>query len=73
VEGAARDVLVEEGRRAALLVVGSRGRGVLRGLLLGSVALHCAMHATCPVMVVHPPAGLAPPGAGDPPDGTAGG
>lgn len=55
VEGAARDVLVERTRDAALLVVGSQGRGEVRGLLLGSVALHCAMHAICPVMVVHPP------------------
>jgi nucleotide-binding universal stress UspA family protein len=54
VEGAASDVLVERARGAALLVVGSRGRGVLRALLMGSVALHCAMHAPGPVMVVHP-------------------
>lgn len=53
-EGSAGDVLVDRGRTADLLVVGSRGRGALRGLLLGSVALHCAMHALCPVMVVHP-------------------
>ncbi|MCU1668819.1 MAG: universal stress protein, partial [Blastococcus sp.] len=40
-------------RDADLLVVGSQGRGAVRGLLLGSVALHCAMHAPGPVMVVH--------------------
>jgi nucleotide-binding universal stress UspA family protein len=55
VQGPAGEVLVERSRTADLLVVGSRGRGTLRGLLLGSVALHCAMHASCPVMVVHPP------------------
>jgi nucleotide-binding universal stress UspA family protein len=65
VEGAAEDVLVERARDAALLVVGSRGRGTMRGLLLGSIALHCAMHASCPVLVVHPrrvraPADVAP-------------
>jgi nucleotide-binding universal stress UspA family protein len=54
VEGAPSVVLVEAARGADLLVVGSRGRGALRGILLGSVALHCAMHAPCPVMVVHP-------------------
>jgi nucleotide-binding universal stress UspA family protein len=54
VEGAAADVLVARARTADLLVVGSRGRGAFRGLLLGSVALHCAMHAASPVMVVHP-------------------
>ncbi|MGY1704785.1 universal stress protein [Geodermatophilus sp. SYSU D00697] len=56
VEGAPHDVLVSRARGAALLVVGSSGRGELRSLLLGSVALHCAMHAPCPVMVVHPTA-----------------
>jgi nucleotide-binding universal stress UspA family protein len=52
-EGAPGDVLVQRGRSADLLVVGSRGHGAFRGLLLGSVALHCAMHAPCPVLVVH--------------------
>lgn len=53
-EGPAADVLLEHARNAQLLVVGSRGRGAIRGLLLGSVALHCAMHAPGPVMLVHP-------------------
>jgi nucleotide-binding universal stress UspA family protein len=53
-EGPAGEVLVHRARNAQLLVVGSRGRGAIRGLLLGSVALHCAMHATGPVMLVHP-------------------
>lgn len=53
-EGRATDVLTEAAQQAALLVVGSRGRGAVRGLLLGSVALGCAIHAPCPVMVVHP-------------------
>jgi nucleotide-binding universal stress UspA family protein len=53
VEGAAGEVLVDRARDADLLVVGSQGRGAVRGLLLGSVALHCAMHAPGPVMVVH--------------------
>jgi nucleotide-binding universal stress UspA family protein len=54
VEGPAGEVLIHRARSADLLVVGSRGRGAFRALLLGSVALHCAMHAPCPVMVVHP-------------------
>lgn len=53
-EGSAGEVLVDRGRRAALLLVGRRGRGAWRGRLPGSVALHCAMHALWPVMVVHP-------------------
>jgi nucleotide-binding universal stress UspA family protein len=59
--GPAGDVLVDRARGARLLVVGSHGRGAVRGLLLGSQALHCAMHATTPVLVVRPvPTGVAP-------------
>jgi nucleotide-binding universal stress UspA family protein len=53
-EGRAREVLLRQAEDAAALVVGSRGHGAVRGLLLGSVALHCAVHAGCPVVVVHP-------------------
>ncbi len=37
---------------ASLLVVGSRGLGTFRRVLLGSVAQYCVQHATCPVVVV---------------------
>ncbi|MFJ7907168.1 universal stress protein [Kitasatospora sp. NPDC096204] len=44
--------LVEAARGADLLVVGSRGLGGFKGMLLGSVAQHCTRHATVPVVVV---------------------
>lgn len=44
--------LLQEGREAALLVVGSRGRGAFTGLLLGSVSLVVAARSACPVVVV---------------------
>lgn len=55
-------VLVHNSADADLLVVGSRGRGGVRSTVLGSVALHCAAHAACPVVVVHPASGSAPGG-----------
>jgi nucleotide-binding universal stress UspA family protein len=47
--------LVEQSEGADLLVVGSRGRGGFKGLLLGSVSAQCVQHATCPVVVVKVP------------------
>jgi nucleotide-binding universal stress UspA family protein len=44
--------LVDASREAGLLVLGSRGLGAFRGLLLGSVSHHVATHAHCPVVVV---------------------
>src|SRR4051794_7669211 len=52
VEGDPRSALVDASRGAALTVVGSRGGGRLRGLLLGSVALYLASHGRSPVAVV---------------------
>ena len=51
-EGIPARVLLEEAQEAELLVVGSRGLGGFRGLLLGSVSQQCAHHAPCPLAIV---------------------
>jgi nucleotide-binding universal stress UspA family protein len=53
-EGNPVDVLLAESEGADLLVLGTRGMGGFKGLLLGSVSHQCANHATCPVVIVPP-------------------
>jgi nucleotide-binding universal stress UspA family protein len=50
--GGARPGLLDAAQAADLLVVGARGVGGFRGMLLGSVSHAVAQHATCPVVVI---------------------
>lgn len=54
VEGPAADAIlnVAEVRKPDLIVVGARGLGTWRGLILGSVSMAVTQRAECPVLVV---------------------
>lgn len=51
-EGEPGHVLVEEADGARQLVLGTRGRGSIGELVLGSVSHYCCRHANCPVTVI---------------------
>jgi nucleotide-binding universal stress UspA family protein len=50
--GSPASVLIEASANADLIVVGSRGMGGFRGLLVGSVGVQVASNSTCPAVVV---------------------
>ena len=55
VAGATGRVLCDASEQAALVVVGSRGRGAFQSLLLGSVSLAVLHGARCPVVIARQP------------------
>ena len=58
-EGPPADVLTELGADATMIVLGSRHRHSLDRVMLGSVSNALVARATCPVVVLGAPAGLA--------------
>lgn len=54
--------LLDEARRACLVVLGSRGLCGLRGILARSVSVQVSAHAPCPVVVIGPPRRIEEPG-----------
>ena len=56
VVGQPANALLAQGADADLIVVGRRGLGGFRSLLLGSVSQQVVQHAACPVVVVQQPA-----------------
>ena len=52
VRGHPAAVLIDASRQARLLVIGSRGLGGFKGMLMGSTSSACAHHSRCPVVIV---------------------
>ena len=55
VEAPAGRAIVDNSRDAELIVVGRRGLGAVRSIVLGSVSSYVIQHATCPVLVIPAP------------------
>jgi nucleotide-binding universal stress UspA family protein len=51
VEASPANALIDAAREADLVVVGSRGLGGFKALVLGSVSHQVAQHAPCPVVI----------------------
>ncbi len=54
VHGFVVDEIINAGKDADMIVVGSRGAGGFTRLMMGSVAAQVAQHAHCPVLIVPP-------------------
>ncbi|WP_297372489.1 universal stress protein [Cryobacterium sp.] len=52
IQGAAAPALVAEAASAAVLVVGTHGRGAVAGLILGSVSHDVLLNMPCPIIIV---------------------
>lgn len=59
-QGSAAHALIEASREADLLVVGERGLGRVKGLVLGSVSQRCVSHSAVPTAVISLEAPLGP-------------
>lgn len=51
-QGPPGNVLTDAAKKASMLVVGTRGHGLIADALLGSTSFFCMHHAKCPVVVV---------------------
>ena len=52
IKGRPANALISAAESVDMLVVGSRGRGGFKGLLLGSVSHQIVQHSKCPVVIV---------------------
>lgn len=57
--GATGRVLTDVADGADMLIIGHSGHGAISSALLGSVGLHCVLHARCPVTVLRPHSGVS--------------
>lgn len=53
--GPVAETILRQAGRDSLIVLGSRGTGVMKHLLLGSVSMRVVLHASSPVLVVKQP------------------